>query len=60
MKRIINNNNICIVSLMFLTAQKHVGHDWQVLQADFALDIAVSASDFVQCPALILSPVMLP
>ena len=41
---------------VFLKAQKHVAHDSQA-QGDFALDIAVFMSDFVQCPALISSSV---
>ena len=40
---------------MFLTAQKHVGHDCRVW-GDFALDIAIFMSDFVRCPVLISSP----
>ena len=40
---------------MFLTAQKHVGHDCQVW-GDFASDIAIFMSDFVRCPVLISSP----
>ena len=35
-----------IVNNVFLTAQKHVGHDCQVW-GDFVLDIAVFMSDFV-------------
>ena len=46
----------CIVNNVFLTAHKHVGHDCQVW-GDFALDIAAFTSDFVQCLALISSPV---
>ena len=40
---------------MFLTAQKHVGHDCQVW-GDFGSDIAIFMSDFVQCAVLISSP----
>ena len=39
---------------MFLTAQKHVGHDYQV-KGDFASVIAVFTLDFVGCQALISS-----
>ena len=42
---------------MFLTAQKHVSHDYQVW-GDFASEIALFMLDFVQCPALISSPAM--
>ena len=48
----------CIVNNVLLTTQKHVGHGCQI-QGDFTSDIAVFASDFVQCPALISSPCVL-
>ena len=46
-----------IVQNVFLTAQKHVGHDCQVW-GDFTSDIKVFTSDFVRWPALISSPVL--
>ena len=44
-----------IVNNVFLTTQKHVGHDCQV-KGDFTSDIVAFTSDFVRCPALISSP----
>ena len=46
-----------IVNNVFLTAQKHVSHDYQVW-GDFASEIALFMLDFVRCPALISSPAM--
>ena len=47
-----SNISYRIVNNVFLTAQKHVGHDWSGT-GRLTSDIAVFTSDFAQCAALI-------